>query len=207
MTKLLLFSDVHADVAACKRLVRMAESVDIVIGAGDFGHFRTNLEPAIDVLQAIRCPAVLVPGNGESETELRQACRNWTGAQVLHGRSAEILGISFFGLGGGIPITPFGSWSWDFSEAQARELLATCPPGSVLVSHSPPWGAVDRSGTRHLGSRAVLEAIQQRRPRLVVCGHIHASAGQQATVGETTVINAGSDGIVWDFKRQEAPRR
>lgn len=53
-------------------------------------------------------------------------------------------------------MTPFGSWSWDFTEDEADELLADCPEGAVLVSHSPPRGAADvSSGGDHLGSRAV----------------------------------------------------
>jgi len=32
------------------------------------------------------------------------------------------------------------------------------------------------------------------KPRLVVCGHIHASAGKRAQIGNTTIINAGPGG-------------
>ena len=37
--------------------------------------------------------------------------------------------------------------------------------------------------------------------QLVVCGHIHGSAGQIKKLGETTVINAGPHGIFWDLKK------
>src|SRR5207247_10447169 len=64
----------------------------------------------------------------------------------------------FFGIGGGIPVTPFGAWSYDFTEEQAQELLQNCPARCVLVSHSPPKGAVDRAGGQSLGSVAVRDA-------------------------------------------------
>jgi Icc-related predicted phosphoesterase len=37
------------------------------------------------------------------------------------------------------------------------------------------------------------------RPVLVVCGHIHASAGQEAAIGPSPVVNAGPDGFEWDL--------
>jgi Icc-related predicted phosphoesterase len=47
----------------------------------------------------------------------------------------------------------------------------------------------------------VRDAILEKHPLLVVCGHIHASAGQQAHIGITPVINAGPDGIEWELQR------
>jgi len=197
MSRLLLFSDVHSDRAACRRLVDRSSEVDVVVGAGDFATMRRNLQATIDVLSAIDVPTVLVPGNAESVEELRSACAPWEAATVLHGAGAEIDGISFYGIGGGIPVTPFGDWSYDFTEEAAEDMLADCPSGGVLVSHSPPKNAVDRdSNGRHLGSTAVRAAIEEKSPSLTVCGHIHGSWGEEAAIGETTVVNAGPQGRV-----------
>jgi Icc-related predicted phosphoesterase len=196
--KLLLFSDIHVDQDAARALVRLAADADILVGAGDFGNLRRQAEVCIDILREADKPAVLVAGNNESTEELTAACRHWPEARVLHGTGAVVEGIPFFGLGGGVPVTPFGDWSYDFSEEEATTLLKDCPADGVLVTHSPPWGAVDRSSRGdHLGSRAVLKRIEQVHPRLVVCGHIHGSGGQQARIGETTVINAGPKGVQW----------
>lgn len=199
--RLLLFSDLHCDLRAARRLVELASSVDIVVGAGDFGNMRRGVEVAIDALRTIDRPAVLVPGNAESCEELADACRVWPAARVLHGSGVTIDGVPFFGLGGAVPVTPFGSWSYDFSEEQATELLAGCPAGGVLVSHSPPHGAVDvAAGGQSLGSTAVRAAIERTVPRLVVCGHIHHSTGQHASIGATPVVNAGPRGVIWDLE-------
>ena len=174
---------------------------DLVIGAGDFGKVRRDLQKCIDVLKAIERPLVLVAGNNESTEELTDACRSWPSAHVLHGTSVVIAGVTFFGIGGGIPVTPFGSWSYDFTEDEARKILANCPPKCVLVSHSPPHGAVDVSSSgRHLGSVAVREAVERLTPLLVVCGHIHGSAGTDAMIGSTPIVNAGPEGVDWELK-------
>ena len=73
-------------------------------------------------------------------------------------------------------------------------------PGGVLISHSPPRGVLDMSSDgRSLGSEAVREIIDIKKPELVVCGHIHGSAGRTARLGHTSVINAGPDGIIWEL--------
>jgi len=196
--KLLLFSDLHADQAAAREIVRRSHEADIVVGAGDLANGRRNIDICIDVLKAIERPAVLVAGNNESTEELRDACRVWPSAIVLHGTTAVVKGVTFFGLGGGVPVTPFGAWSYDFSEEEAAGLLAACPAECVLVTHSPPYGVVDLSSQgKHLGSTAVRDTILRTAPELVICGHIHGSAGQQGVIGETPVVNAGPAGIVW----------
>lgn len=196
MPQLLLFSDVHGDETACRRLVERAPDVDVVVGAGDFCVMRRNLQAPIDVLSAIDTPTVLVPGNAESETELEEACAGWEAAHVLHGDGCEVAGLSFYGIGGGIPVTPFGPWSYDFSEGKAETMLADCPAGAVLVSHSPPKGAVDRdSKGQSLGSQAVRAVIEETTPALTVCGHIHGSWGEEATLASTPVVNAGPEGM------------
>ena len=197
--KLLVFSDLHSDFPTAARLVELSNTVDVVVGAGDFCVVRRGLDEIIAPLTAIERPTVVVPGNSESTEELVQACRSWKSAHVLHGAAATIDGVTFFGIGGGIPITPFGSWSYDFSEDEARDLLRDCPAGGVLISHSPPRGILDLSSDgRNLGSQAVRETIDDKGPKLVVCGHIHGSAGLTERIGETTVINAGPQGIIWE---------
>jgi Icc-related predicted phosphoesterase len=196
--KLLLFSDLHSDFRIASKLVEMSRDVDVVVGAGDFCNVRRGLDEIIQAMSKINTPTVLVPGNSESDLELINACRAWDYTHVLHGGQANIDGVSYYGIGGGIPVTPFGSWSYDFTEKEAYNLLRECPPGGVLVSHSPPKGILDISSDgRSLGSQAVRDTLEQKKPELVVCGHIHGSAGQTKRFGDTTVINAGPYGVIW----------
>jgi Icc-related predicted phosphoesterase len=194
--KLLLFSDVHCDHAAARRLVEQSPDADALVCAGDLAVMRRGLQDVVDILSAAACPTVLVAGNGESDAELAAACREWPGAHVLHGSGCQIEGVPFWGLGAAVPVTPFGPWSFDLSEQEARNLLAGCPEGAVLVTHAPPLGHVDvADGGEHLGSQAVLEAIERARPRLAVCGHIHASWENESSLGPTAIVNAGPRGV------------
>jgi Icc-related predicted phosphoesterase len=192
--KLLAFSDLHRDVDQAARLAERSAEADVVLAAGDFASVHRGLAEMIDALSAIETPTVVVPGNNETDEALREACRKWEAATVLHGEVAELAGESFFGLGAGVPVTPW-DWSFDLDEDGAEELLERCPAESVIVLHSPPHGHCDASESgEHLGSEAILRAIESKRPRLAVCGHVHESWGAESQIGPTRVVNVGPDG-------------
>jgi len=192
--RLLAFSDLHRDLGQAAVLVELSADADVVIGAGDFASVHEGLEQAIGALAAIEKPTVLVPGNNETEDALREAAAGWDSATILHGGGATIDGVEFYGLGAGIPVTPW-DWSFDLDDESATEKLAACPEGAVLVLHSPPLGHCDSGGgDTHFGSPALLAAIEAKRPRLAVCGHIHESWGCQSRVGDTPVHNLGPKG-------------
>jgi Icc-related predicted phosphoesterase len=197
--RLLLFSDLHRDTDAAASIVERAGDADVLVGAGDFAVQRRGIADVLDILRLVERPCVLVPGNGENDIELRDACKGWELAHVLHGSGVQIDGIDFYGLGAAVPVTPFGAWSFDLSESDAERLLSECPARAVLVSHSPPYGYGDESRGEHLGSRAVLEAMNRTRPRLLVCGHIHNSWGTRVEVRDTLVVNAGPTGLMVDL--------
>lgn len=192
--KLLAFSDVHTDIGAVESLVDQAAAVDAVAGVGDFASVHEGLPQTLEPLKAIEVPVLLVPGNNETADALRSATAGWDGATVLHGDTTEIDGVDFFGIGGGIPTTPW-DWSFDLTEDEAANMLRTLPESAVLLSHSPPKGHVDKG----LGSTAVLEAAQRANARAVLCGHIHEEWTNESRIGDTLVRNLGPDGYVLEL--------
>ena len=96
----------------------------------------------------------------------------------LGDRGAEISGVKFYGT----PWVPIISYSWAFEGEpdKLKSWFSKIPAGlDVLVTHSPPriqGSDVDRSlqtDSEHFGSPELTEAIVEKRPRLVFCGHIH----------------------------------
>ena len=197
--RILAFSDVHCDEDACRSLLERSTDFDLVIGAGDFASMHSGLEPTISILAAIEVPTLLVPGNNETHEALVEATAGWAAATVLHGESTTVGDLELFGLGAGIPTTPW-EWSFDLDEDRAGELLADAPEGGVMILHSPPHGHCDlSSGDEHLGSAAIAAAIEHSQPRLAVCGHIHESWGQRSVIGATEIANLGPDGAVFEI--------
>ncbi len=196
--KILAFSDLHRDLDQAAVLTELSASADVVVGAGDFASVHEGLEETIAALAAIETPTLLVPGNNETEEALREASAEWDAATVLHGESATVEGAEFFGLGAGIPVTPW-DWSFDLDDAAAGAMMGDCPEGAILILHSPPQGHCDaNTGGDHFGSPALLEGIEAKRPQLAVCGHIHESWGCESRIGETTLWNLGPKGTWLD---------
>src|SRR5262245_55036054 len=161
----LAFSDVHRDLDRCADLVERSSGADVVVGAGDFASVHRGLDETIDALRGIERPTLLVPGNNETEEALREACDGWEPATVLHGETKAVDGVEFYGLGAGIPVTPW-DWSFDLSDEEAADRLASAPENGFFVLHSPPRGKVDLGGGEHLGSEAILRAIEAKQPQV-----------------------------------------
>ncbi|CUH76071.1 Calcineurin-like phosphoesterase superfamily domain protein [Tritonibacter multivorans] len=188
--RILAFSDLHLAANRAAALVTASSEADLVIGAGDFCNARQGLDEAMEMLSGISVPMVVVPGNAEDDAELRAAALpNMT---VLHGDGAVVEGLRFFGFGGAVPETPFGDWSFDLSEATAAAALRTCEAADILVTHSPPKGAGDTTGSGlSVGSTAIQAAITRLQPQLAVFGHVHESWGFRGEVGATPCANLG----------------
>lgn len=68
---------------------------------------------------------------------------------------------------------------------------------SILISHNPPYGVVDKIfNGKHVGSKILEKAIKKYQPKLVLCGHIHEAKGE-GKIGKTKIYNLGSYG---DYK-------
>lgn len=188
MIRILAFSDLHLSRRAARDIRAASTDADLVIGAGDFCNGRHGLDEAMEMLWTLEDKAVFVPGNAESADELRAA----TSAPVLHGEALTIAGLRLFGLGYGVPVTPFGAWSCDLPEDTAAAMLAPMREVDILVTHSPPKGVADtNSAGRSLGSTAIRDAIAHAQPKLALCGHIHDSWGKSGQIGATRIHNLG----------------
>jgi Icc-related predicted phosphoesterase len=49
----------------------------------------------------------------------------------------------------------------------------------VLITHGPPFGILDQTapGEAHLGCEELLNAVEEKKPRVHLFGHIHGGAG------------------------------
>lgn len=190
--KIIAFSDIHTDLHAVEKIRSQADDADVLVGAGDFCNMRRGLVPVIDTIAEIGKLTVLVHGNAESEDELRAAAAQHDHLRILHAGTVTIDNVTFLGLGGAIPETPFGDWSVDHSEKQAKAWLEPHTHADILVSHSPPKGHCDKdSAGKSLGSKSIARWIKKHQPRYCLCGHIHASWQNWSDAGSTRVMNLG----------------
>ncbi|MCT2593349.1 metallophosphoesterase [Streptomyces sp. N2-109] len=115
------------------------------------------------------------------------------GTTVLDGETAEIGGLRFGFVGGGLPTpmrTPF-----EIDEETYAAKIAALGEIDVLCSHIPPevpelcYDTVARRFER--GSTALLEAIHAARPRYHLFGHVHQPLARRMRIGTTECVNVG----------------
>lgn len=143
-------------------------------------------------------PVFLIPGNHDRVVERCPDWLNWP-ANVIRldaGSVTEFKGLSIFGT----PWTPIyhRHGAFDIEEGELSAKYAEIPKGlDILVAHAMPR-LTDAEGNAdvvqekgHVGSKALRDAILAKRPKVVVCGHLHTEDHAVATIGGTQVVNVG----------------
>ncbi|MFB6489835.1 MAG: metallophosphoesterase family protein [Thermoproteus sp. AZ2] len=175
--RVLAVADIHDRLDNVRRVAGVERDVALV--AGDFT-YSWSAEAARRTLEILAqgSPVYYVAGNmdpGDAFGDLGLA-----NAVQLHGRVVQKNGVYFAGLG------YVGEGE---AEAVLGRLRGLRP--LVLLTHSPPYGVLDKaySGER-LGNKALRRFIEAERPVLVVSGHVHEARGVEK-IGETLVVNPG----------------
>lgn len=91
----------------------------------------------------------------------------------------------------GSPYTPiFLRWAFMMDDKKLKRNWKQMPEElDLLITHGPAYGVLDRAQGKHLGDPHLYEAIQLKKPRYHVCGHIHEGYGIE-TVANTIHVNA-----------------
>ena len=198
--RIAVVADIHNDTEMMMQsLDKMTElGFDAIVCPGDF----TDIAPRgftqedigrllVEEMKATGRPVFAVPGNQDLvvipvfEKE---------GVSV-HGIGRMAGEIGFYGFGGAK--TPFGTaYEPDDAEIEAglRNAYAAVKGAKykVQVTHNPPFGTkVDMlpSGM-HVGSKAVRRLIEELKPDVAICAHVHEGRGVDE-IGGTKIINPG----------------
>ena len=137
---------------------------------------------------------VLVAGNHD------QSIQAWGLPGGLRCHYLQDAGVDLSGLKlWGSPWQPwFYDWAFNAPRRYGEAFLASkfelIPSDTdVVICHGPPRGFGDRTSFagrhQHVGSTALVEALERVRPRLLVCGHIHPGYGRYR-LGPTEIVNA-----------------
>jgi len=110
------------------------------------------------------------------------------GIVPLHLAQIRKEGIKIVGISGALPL-PFHTRIRFKEHFLEKDLMALVDTKTILVAHAPPYGIRDEvAGAMHAGSRLIRNVIDRRRPKMVLCGHIHERAGR-SIAGRTIVVN------------------
>ncbi|MFC6085339.1 metallophosphoesterase family protein [Sphaerisporangium aureirubrum] len=143
------------------------------------------------IFAAMPTPAYLTYGNVDLPALWPEFTRD--GHHVLDGQTAEIGGLTFGFVGGGLR-TRYRTPN-EVSDEEFAGKVEAVGAVDVLCCHIPPavpgllYDVVARRFER--GSEATLEAIRRTQPRYALFGHVHQPLAARTRIGRTECVNVG----------------
>jgi Icc-related predicted phosphoesterase len=116
------------------------------------------------------------------------------GIRVLDGQVIELGGARVGFVGGGLGDRP-SRYPYLVTPAEYAAKVAALGPVDILCSHIPPavpelcYDTVARRFER--GSAALLDAVAEHQPRLLLFGHVHQPLQTRTRIGRTECVNVG----------------
>lgn len=198
--KFLVLTDIHGNTEALDKLNQEFENCDAVLFAGDFCEcFKTETsKPVLDALCKKHDEIYAVLGNCD-EPEFIEELED---AGINAERTLNYTqGLAIIGSGGGSKFTgktpnerEEDDLISDFDILNQEEFQNEYS-NVIMISHNPPKNTVcDAVNPElHAGSEKFRGLIEEKKPLMVITGHIHEGKGTDR-IGDTLVMNSGSFG-------------
>jgi len=189
--RLVAASDIHGDYVMTRRfgMAALGLKASAIIIAGDIG---PNTEKVLSYLSRLEIPIYAVPGNDDFPMDV-YILEDTPYVLNIDGECIDIGPLEIIGLSGN-PGSGLAPRDEKKMEATLQKAFNKASKPVILVSHIPPYRILDFA-TRHsekgehIGSKAVRKIIEQYKPILCICGHVHKDGGKRAFLKYTEVIN------------------
>lgn len=200
--RILSAGDLHGDPSIAKKLAEKAESekADLVILCGDITEFDQSSENMIGPFVQKGKKVLLIPGNHDSFATADFLAQLY-GVKNIHGYSVKYEDVGIFGCGGA-NVGPFTALT-------EQELFDNLKQGfdhikylkkKIMVTHVHPSDSKMEKFSHFVrGSSGVKKAIDELKPDIVLCSHVHEAEGLEEKIGKTRVINVGTAGKIFDI--------
>jgi uncharacterized protein len=199
--KILALGDIQGDSSISEKLAARAEKedVDLVIICGDLTEGDQSTKNIIGPFVKRNKKVIMVPGNHESIATVDFLAEVY-GAVNLHGYSIKHKDVGFFGCSG---------VNLGIHQLDEKEIYTLLKEGfehvkdmktKIMVTHVHPTETTMEKFTSFFkGSSGVRKAIEQFKPDILLCSHVHEAEGIEEKVGKTRVINVGRNGRILEF--------
>ncbi len=184
--KFLILSDLHSMITHyfIEEIIEK-ENIDLVILLGDL----TNFGPAEFVLDIFtdKKPILAIPGNCDPPDVLNYIDKS--GMINMHKNKYKFKDLEIIGLGGSD--FNFINMGIGYSDEEAYNFLVDkIDENSILMLHQPPYGILDSVKNMHAGNKGIRKAVDEKKPKIVMSGHIHEERGSLIYNG-TLFFNPG----------------
>ena len=205
--KCLVVADLHYSLPQFDWVSLAAKKFDLAIIAGDLLDIASTVEIETQILvvlkylRRIQPKEQLLVSSGNHDTNTRNQADEGVASWLLKARESGAL-VDGDNLQSGDILFTICPW-WDGPESRA-EVAAQLKRDSakrsgkwIWIYHSPPQGAqTSWTGKQHFGDEFLGGWIEEYRPDIVLCGHVHQAPFRNGgswveKIGDTVVFNAG----------------
>lgn len=184
--KLYAAADIHGSQYRLNIILKNIEkySPDLVVICGDITQFGPG-EVAKNFLNQIKVETIALTGNIDTP-DVNTAITDSNAVNIDH-KSITIKGIPFVGIGG--ELTNQLSEILIKDNNLEKPLTDSIDKNTILVTHVPPYKTQDKVFFgHHSGNKELRQIIDEYKPRLVLCAHIHEDPGF-TKLKESIVVN------------------
>jgi Icc-related predicted phosphoesterase len=195
--KILCTSDIHSNIEAIKRLVRLSDKYDLVLIAGDLFDRRTTYQetkPLLKPFKRLR-NIFIVHGNNENK-DIIESYKEIFSERYLNFSFLNFSDLIIMGIGGAIPDGDKRHYP-NFSK-ELKKILVNSNIHKIVLSHYPAKGINDEvfGIGIHVGFRTISNFLYKIKPNFLLTGHIHEAIGISNVVyreGNVFVIEKSRD--------------
>lgn len=199
--KILAAGDIHGDSLHCEKLAERAkkEKVDLVILCGDLTFSELSTDNIIGPFVKAKKKVLLIPGNHET-VATADFLADVYGVKNIHGYSVKYKDVGIFGCGG----ANIGLFQLDedeiFKLLKKGEEKINYLKKKIMVTHVHPTGStIEKFTDIFPGSSGVRKALEEFKPDLLLCSHVHEAEGIEEKIGKTKIMNVGKQGKIFDI--------
>jgi Icc-related predicted phosphoesterase len=181
--RILFTSDIHGETKAFRRFAELLRNDDYNIGCIS-GDLMPYTESPLEVehrykkiLSSVHKHILFVMGNDDGIIDSDWESEGFI--QNVHNRRLNIGGYNYVGYQF---TNPFIGGRFEKQESEQendfKELKQLIDKSTILITHGPAYGILDKIGTgESVGSKALLNLVNETKPRMHLFGHIHDSFG------------------------------
>jgi len=196
--KILASGDIHGDTRLAEKLAEKAEkeNVDLVVLCGDLTYAEMSTDGIVGPFVKRGKKVILIPGNHETLATADFLAELY-GATNLHGYSIKVGDVGLFGCGGA---------NIGIFQMPEKEMFDVLKKGNdkikdmktkIMVTHVHPSGSTIEKFTQIFpGSTGIRKAVDELKPDILLCSHVHEAEGIEEKIGKTRVINVGKKGKI-----------
>lgn len=199
--KVLGAGDIHGDAFQAEKLAQKAqdEGVDVVVLCGDLVTGEMESNGVIAPFKKRNLKVLAINGNHESKATVDFLAELYE-IRSLEGRSVKYHDVGIFGSSAvNVGIHAMSEEEIFDSLKKGHDKINYLKKKLMVTHVHPDKSAMDKMTMFLPGSKSVRRAIDEFKPDILFCTHVHEAHGLEEKIGTTRVINVGPLGKIIDL--------